>query len=65
MIEVRIDELVLDRGSGLEPDAIRAATERALAGPPSPHPTDVSRSLDAAHVGRELAATVRREVASQ
>jgi hypothetical protein len=62
MIEVRIDELVLDDALKLDPEAIRAATERALAEPPQPRSTEASRPLNAARVGHELAATVRREV---
>jgi hypothetical protein len=42
MIEVRIDELVLDPALGLDPEAIRAATETELARGPGP-------SADAAH----------------
>ena len=61
MIDVRIDELVLDDALGLDREAIRTATADALA-EASPHPTEATGPWDAARVGRELAATVRREV---
>jgi hypothetical protein len=65
MIDVRIDELVLDGVSGLEPDAIRAATEAELAEPASPFDLSspsFAEQPEARRVGRQLANTIRREV---
>jgi hypothetical protein len=65
MIDVRIEELVLDGVGGLEPAAIRAATEAELAKPRSlvPRlPVRFGGQRDASQVGRELASTIRREV---
>ena len=64
MIEVRIDQLVLDDALHLDPEEIRAATVDALT-EPSLDPTETTGFLDAARVGRELAARVKREVASR
>lgn len=61
MIEVQIDELVLDDGLGLDAESIKAAAADALADASSQR-TEATGPLDAARVGRELAATIRREV---
>ena len=65
MIEVRIDELVLDRALGLDPEAIRAATEAELARRPGPadrahKPT--ATGVDVQHVAHELTRNIREAV---
>jgi hypothetical protein len=66
MIEVRIEELVLDGVAGVEPEAIRAATEAALSDPvqaPEARGAGARAQSGAARIGRDLASTIRRQVA--
>jgi hypothetical protein len=66
MIEVRIDELVLDRALELDPEAIRAATEAELARRPGPSAgrphKPATTGVDVQDVAHELTRHIREAV---